>query len=435
MIGRSYLYIVAAVLGAGVLSQQPALVTLGILGGLTLAIAWGWQRACLTGVRYERRFHEDHVFWGETVACDVTLTNFKLLPLSWLETDDIFPKALPFVGHEPELTSLPRAVILGHTTALRWFERIRWHYTVRAAARGLYRFGPVTLRSGDIFGLFTREEEVPAAARLYVYPKMLDLPVLGLPPRHPFGDIRAQRQLLEDPMRTAGVREYRPEDPFKRVHWKATARTQQLQVRVYDQTTTHTLMLFLNIESYIHIYEGIDARRVEWAVVVAASLARYAESQHWSFGLISNAPAADGGESIRIAPSHSPEQLTRLLEGLARVIIYPIRGFSEILRTETQNLPHGSTVVAICPVLPEVTRGALLRLRERGLRVVVCALTDAPPEPLPGLLLYHLPPPANAPYLVLPEDDEAEARPRRPALTDLPPLRPRRPLFFPGAPP
>jgi hypothetical protein len=50
-------------------------------------------------------------------------------------------------------------------------------------------------------------------------------------------------------------------------------------------------------------------------------------------------------------------------------------------------------------VLTDALRGALGRLRERGLRVVVCALTDAPPDPLPGLLLYHLPPPADAPYL------------------------------------
>jgi hypothetical protein len=76
-----------------------------------------------------------------------------------------------------------------------------------------------------------------------------------------------------------------------------------------------------------------------------------------------------------------------------------VRGFTEVLRAETQSLPIGSTVIVITPILSDVLRGALLRLRERGLRVVVCALTDAPPAPLPGLLLYHLPPPADAPYL------------------------------------
>lgn len=399
MSARHALYVVLFLLALGVLLREPVLVSIGVLSGLTLAIAWGWQRACLLGVTYSRGFSESRLFWGESVNLDVSLTNFKLLPLSWLETEEIFPKQLEFVGKVPDLLSMPREVIVAHTTAMRWFERIHWHYRLECRARGLYSFGPVKLRSGDMFGIFTSETEQSVPAKLFVYPKMVDLAELGLPPLHPFGDLRAQRLLLEDPLRTAGVREYRPEDPFKRVHWKATARTQQLQVRVYDQTTTHTLMLFVSVETWTHVYEGVDNTAAEWAIVVAASLARYAATQRWSFGLQSNAPAADGGEAVRIPPSSNPEQLTRLLEGLARMVIYPVRGFGEVLRTGTQSLPIGSTVVAICPVLPDPLRGALLRLRERGMRVVVCSLTDEAPQPLPGLLLYHIPPPRDAEYL------------------------------------
>ncbi|HMA37930.1 MAG TPA: DUF58 domain-containing protein [Chloroflexia bacterium] len=401
--GQRYFYVALTLLILGVLFRQLTLVSIGVLGSVTLLIAWGWQKACLANVTYERRFAEDHLFWGESVGLDVTLTNFKLLPLSWLEADEVFPKQLEFAAHVPEVLAMPREILFGHTTAMRWFERVHWHYELGCRARGLYQFQTVTLRSGDMFGLFTREAQQPVPARLYVYPKLLDLPALGLPPRHPFGDLRAHRQLLEDPLRTAGVREYRPEDPFKRVHWKATARTQQLQVRVYDSTTAHTIMLFLNIETWTHVYEGVDAVQAEWAIVVAASLARYAAGQQWSFGLHSNAPAADGGEAVHIAPSHSPEQLIRLLEGLARMVIYPVRGFTEILRTGTQSLPIGSTIVVISAILSDDIRSALLRLRERGQRVVVCALGDERPAPLPRLLLYHLPPPRAADYLRAPQ--------------------------------
>ena len=43
---------------------------------------------------------------------------------------------------------------------------------------------------------------------------------------------------LEDPIRIAGARDYRPGDPLKRMHWKATARTGELQVRLVDPSTT-----------------------------------------------------------------------------------------------------------------------------------------------------------------------------------------------------
>jgi hypothetical protein len=115
--------------------------------------------------------------------------------------------------------------------------------------------------------------------------------------------------------------------------------------------------------------------------------------------VLSNAFAADGGEWVRIWPSNLPGQLIRLLDGLARMTIYPIQGFTELLRMETQSLPVGSTVVVITPVLPVALRAVLVRLRERGLRGVVCALSDEAPPPVPGLRLYHLPPPREAEFL------------------------------------
>ena len=107
MFARPYLYVTVIVLALGILYRQGALVALGVLAGLTLLIAWGWQRAALAGVTYERRFAEDHVFWGETVALDVAITNFKLLPLSWLETDEPFPRQLQFLEDRPTWLPAP----------------------------------------------------------------------------------------------------------------------------------------------------------------------------------------------------------------------------------------------------------------------------------------------------------------------------------------
>jgi hypothetical protein len=45
----------------------------------------------------------------------------------------------------------------------------------------------------------------------------------GLPARHPFGNQRAPRRLLEDPAHVIGIRDYVYGDELRRVHWKATA--------------------------------------------------------------------------------------------------------------------------------------------------------------------------------------------------------------------
>src|SRR3954468_14816239 len=102
---KGYFYIAGVVLLAGIVTRNITLVGVGLLAVLLLGAAWVWQRFCLTGVIYTRRFSEDHVFWGETVTLTVSLLNPKPLPLSWIETDEDFPKQLEFLDHETEASN------------------------------------------------------------------------------------------------------------------------------------------------------------------------------------------------------------------------------------------------------------------------------------------------------------------------------------------
>jgi uncharacterized protein (DUF58 family) len=49
---------------------------------------------------------------------------------------------------------------------------------------------------------------------------------------------------LEDPLRTIDIRDYQPEDDLRHIHWKATARRAQLQVRAFEPAETLTLVFF-----------------------------------------------------------------------------------------------------------------------------------------------------------------------------------------------
>ena len=193
-----------------------------------------------------------------------------------------------------------------HTTALRWFERVRWRYTVRCPP-GLYSFGPVTLRSGDLFGLFSRTVEQAAPARLYVYPKLLELPRWACR--------RATRSAIS--ARSSRCSKTRCGPPAcasigprtrssacigRRPPGRGSCRCASI-----EQTTEHTLMLFLNVESSAHIYEGIEERRgPSGPAMVAASLARYATARRWSVGLRSNAPPPTRATRCASRPAAAP---------------------------------------------------------------------------------------------------------------------------------
>ena len=77
-------------------------------------------------------------------------------------------------------------------------------YRLPGNVRGEHIFGPVRLRTGDLFGLVSEELLLPLAEAIVVYPRVIPLTALGLPAQNPLGDRRTQSWLFEDPSRFAG---------------------------------------------------------------------------------------------------------------------------------------------------------------------------------------------------------------------------------------
>jgi len=139
-----------------------------------------------------------------------------------------------------------------------------------------------------LFGLFEREWEHPRVERLIVYPKIFPLEEWGLPPKEPFGDTRTRIPMFEDPTRVRGLRDYRPDDAPKHIHWRATARRNALQVKVYEPMINYNWVLFLNIATYEQAWQGVDTALAERTIRLAASLANFAVERKYAVGLIAN---------------------------------------------------------------------------------------------------------------------------------------------------
>src|SRR5919197_172342 len=189
---------------------------------------------------------------------------------------------------------IPGRRLLTMLMSVRWYERVRRHYRVLCSARGVHTFGPATVRTGDVFGLASQEMEVRDEEYLLVYPRIVSLDQLRLPAGNPFGDVPLRRQwLFEDPLRTVGVREYRPGDSPRRLHWKATARApgQQLQVKLIEPTTTNRLLVLLNVSTSGQnwSWQGYDPEALEAAITTAASVAQWAVDRGYLVGLAANA--------------------------------------------------------------------------------------------------------------------------------------------------
>jgi uncharacterized protein (DUF58 family) len=381
-----FITLLALVMGQG------GLLLIAVLILTIVPLAWLWNEYSLHGVEYERLFSEQRAFLCETVELTIRVANRKLLPLGWLRVDDQFPLVLPLTSGKWTPSSQPTVGYLSNLLSLRWYERVSRPYQVYCQQRGFYAFGPASMHSGDIFGLFSKEHRSDHLDWLIVYPKVESIESLGLPAKDPFGETKARQRIFEDPSRTIGVRHHQPEDGFKHIHWKATARHQELQVKVYEPTTTFNLIVFLNVATLPKHWQGTIPPLLERAISVAASIASYGVEQRYTVGLLANGCLPMSDQPIKVLPSRSPNQLTRILEALAAVTSFATSSIEDLLAAESPKLSWGATLVVVSAVITDELLSTMLRLRDAGRRLVLVSLADeAPSHELTGISTYHLP--------------------------------------------
>ena len=391
MSSRLWLYFALFLLLVGLLTRQGVLMAVGSLVIVSGGLARLWSRLSLERVGYERTFNETRAFVGETIEVGLHVVNRKLLPVPWVEVNDEFPQGLPLEGVllSPALDS--NFGYLTNMTSMLWYERVGWRYRLQCRARGYYQVGPAQLRSGDVFGLFTRERQDSHVDHLVVYPRVVPLDQLGLPDRRPFGEIKGGERIFEDPSRFLGLRDYRPSDPLKRIDWKATARRQALQVRVFDPTVATHIMVLLNICTFEAPLQGYDPVLLERAITVAASIAKYAFDERCAVGLLANASIPESDQPLRILPGRDPAQLTHILEALAMVMPAAELSMEKLLDREGHRLPFGSTLVVVTALVNPPLLAALTKLREAGHAVALLSVADEAMEPkIEGITTYKV---------------------------------------------
>jgi uncharacterized protein (DUF58 family) len=385
-----WLFIGLIVLVSAALGQE-LLLLMALLLALIGGAARLWARYCLAGVSYERRFGATRLFYGDETELAVQVVNAKPLPLAWLITVDDFPADVELLAGRLVTSHQSRRRLLVNTLSLRWYERVTRHYRLRATRRGAWDFGPVQLSSGDIFGFSIRRENIAETQTVIVYPKTVPLTALGLPDRHPFGDFKTSRRLIEDPLRMVGARPYLPGDSFRYIHWKATAHRRDLQTKVFEPSAGRPLAIFLNTRTSESASDGIDRDILELAVCTGASIARHAWEEAYSVGLYVNSFIRSSRERIRIRPGNYPGHLVHILEALARMEEDGPWTLATILQLEAAALPYGTTVVVVTPLVSDRLLKALMELQRREHGVSLVTLGEAGlAASLPGMRTYHV---------------------------------------------
>lgn len=390
---EAWLWVTFLVLVVGYAFGLSGLLVLAGLLTVVLGLAWYWNREALRGVGYERWVRYRRAFPGERVEGHVAVRNNKILPLVWLRTSDRWPNAVgPSEAGVLAPSHRPEYGFLHLILAMRGYASTIRENPLQFRKRGVYRLGPVEATAGDPFGLFvSQREDIAPQDKLTVFPKVYPIGDLGLNPDDPFGEKAARRRLFEDISRPMGVREYRPEDGFRRIHWPATAKVGRLQTRVFQPVRGLDLVACLNASTFEHHWEGTDPEMLEALIRTAASIVMQAFEDGFRVGLISNGSIAHSGQAFRIPPGRSKGHLPHLLESLAGLTSVVTAPFERYLMAQAPGLEYGSILVVITAITPPVLLEALVQLRSRNRRTALISLAEEPPPFVHGVESHHLP--------------------------------------------
>ena len=277
---------------------------------LWLAAVWADWRLTARPAAWElARSHEDRLSLAAWNRVGVTahLRGGLRRCRFWLQDTPPAPFA---VEGERVLTG---QVTPGQTTELT--------YRVRPPRRGDYAFGDLHLRWSSPLGLLRRQARFPAAGPVKVYPNLADVRAYDLVVRkNRIWELGLrQTRVLGAGSDFERLRDYLPDDEYRRINWNATARRGKPITAEYQTERSQNLVAILDVGRMMRSPVG-DVYKLDYAINAVLLLAYVAAAKGDRVGLMTFADRP----MAWLAPRAGKGQFYRMLESLYAVQAQPV---------------------------------------------------------------------------------------------------------------
>ena len=354
MMRRLQFLVIAAILVLAAFSSgELFLFYLLYLGILVIGGSYVLVRLGLTDLEAGYAVSQLHGHVGDPLRVTYTLRNASRVPKLWLEVHN--PTTLP--GGLPG-----RALSLGGSQERSWLIR------APLTRRGHFRIDPLAIRTGDPFGFFEASAAVGQGVSVVVYPRLEAVPAWKLPAANVEGSHAAPERTQQTTPLAMTVRPYAPGDSMNRIHWKATARHGEIQVKEFDLEQTADAWIIVDLQRAAQAGRG-DQSTTEAGIRAAAAIADKALLENRAVGMSVNAR-----RPTQLPPDRGGRQHLKVMQLLAALEPDGEAPLVEALVNTVGRLRRGMTAVVITPSLDPAWVRVLATLRGRGVACVVVLL-------------------------------------------------------------
>lgn len=218
---------------------------------------------CYFLLKYEQNINSDSVVKGDRITFLLSIINRSFFILPYISIK--FWEDGAGVIHQPEIKNI----------AVQPLGKREFKFEYMYKYKGCFKIGVSAIEVQDFLGIFKFVRRNKSPLFITVYPRRIDIDSFALNKNHSFGDISNVIGIQEDTSTIKEINKYSYGDSLKKVHWKLTAKTNELMVKKYENYASVSAVYIIDLKNNSFSEEDnaiVEDRHIEAAIAVLKRL-------------------------------------------------------------------------------------------------------------------------------------------------------------------
>lgn len=188
-------------------------------------------------LKYEQSLDNDLIFKGDKVTFTVNITNRSFFILPYISISFLNDKGGVIQKHK--INNISLQPFSNREVSIDYIYKYR----------GDFKLGVSTIEVQDFLGIFKFTLKNKKLLYITVYPQIIDIDEFYLSSGYLSDNVSSIGGGQEDISTIEEINKYNYGDSLRKIHWKLTAKTNELMIREYEKVGSRSAILILDLQS------------------------------------------------------------------------------------------------------------------------------------------------------------------------------------------